>query len=455
MKNWKQKRVLIIGAGKSGLAAQKFLLARGAAVYMLDDKATETPHATPNTATHGNTLYDACVVSPGVPLTHPMVQRHRDRLMSELDLGFNFRRKIFRRPKIVAVTGTNGKTTTVNMINDAINGAHDRANGRRNARASVLCGNVGIPVTSVTNELRTKTAVVEVSSFQLELPPRHFRPDIGVILNLTQDHLERHGTMEEYAKCKARIGGRYLILNRDDENIYSHHFIWRSMRRIQPHILWFSMKSPVRGCYLDGDIIYTHVRGKNAKPAFNLSEFGETRPHMIQNILAVVLVCTLLRVPRDAVIAACRATTRPHRIELVAKRGGVEFYNDSKATNIASTVAACKCFDRDINLLLGGMGKGQDFTELFAELPSNVKNAYVFGRDADEIIAAAGDFPVHKCVDLKDAVRRAAALPESGEPDGGRIVLFSPACSSFDMFKNYEHRGDEFKRLVGELVAKM
>jgi UDP-N-acetylmuramoylalanine--D-glutamate ligase len=250
--------------------------------------------------------------------------------------------------------------------------------------------------------------------------------------------------MEEYAKCKARIGGCILILNRDDENIYK---MYGCMQERLPHILWYSVKSPVRGCYLDGDIIYINTKGKNAKKMFSLSEFGETRPHMIQNILAVVLVCSLLKIKREAVIRACRVAVRPHRIEYVGKKDNVEFYNDSKATNIASTIAACKCFEKDINLLLGGIGKGQDFNELFAELPANVRNIFVFGRDADEIISASGGKSgVTRCTDLQDAVQRAAAAAKENEKGG--IVLFSPACSSFDMFNNYEHRGEEFKKNV-------
>jgi UDP-N-acetylmuramoylalanine--D-glutamate ligase len=207
--------------------------------------------------------------------------------------------------------------------------------------------------------------------------------------------------MEEYIECKKRIAGQINVLNRDDP-------VCRTLDL--PNTVWFS--------------------GRDARA---------------QNIAAVKTVCGLLGLDKKDIARACRPVRLPHRMEHVKTIRGVTFINDSKATNIAACVAACKSFKKPVNLILGGLGKGQDFRELFEKLPQNVESVFVFGHAADEIIAAAAARPINRCQTLAEAVTRAAQFPAGG------VVLFSPACSSFDMFKNYEDRGDMFKKLVRDL----
>jgi len=378
--------VLVLGAGASGQSAKAFLESRGHDVTMYDDDANGL--VLPQISACS---FDMCVISPGVSIHHPLAKKFKDRLISELDLGFSIRRK--KSAKTVAVTGTNGKTTVVNMINKAL------------GNKGVLCGNVGIPVTSVTEELETKIAVTEVSSFQLEVEPRYFKPDISVILNVTQDHLDRHGTMEEYIACKSRISGKVNVLNKDCPIVSQLNL---------PNTVWFSGAS-----------------------------------HTEQNINAVLKVCELLGVDKETALQACNDTKIPHRIEFVTKHGSTEFYNDSKATNIGSTLAACRSFDKPVHLILGGVGKGQNFYELFEKLPANVKSVFVMGESSDQIAEAAeekGYKTITACNDLPDAVTRAMKV---GDYD--KIVLLSPACASFDMFKNYADRGEQFKKIVTNL----
>jgi len=452
---FRNKRVLVLGVGSSGLAAKNFLEQRGAEVIVYDDNvqiSEETSRSTRETC-------DLAVISPGISINHPLAKQMQKNnipisgacvnvsgacasVISELELGF-----CEKHGKVVAVTGTNGKTTVSNMINDAL------------GRKSVLCGNVGIPVTSVAKQLRRKTAVVEVSSFQLEASQSHgaartlrgFRPNIAVILNITQDHLERHGTMEEYIRCKAAISKNQkkrdvLILNFDDANC-------RSLGTHQK-VLWFSTTAKVKGIYLDGRDITLNIK-RRAQKIFTLDELGAENQHDIQNILAVILTLKLLKVPKSAIKKACRAAKMPHRLQYIGnlktRERTVMFFNDSKSTNVASTLAACRCFKSPVNLLLGGVSKGQSFAELFEKLPAVVQNIFAFGQAAAEIIKAAneaGFLAVVKCNNLEDATHRAI---KAGT--GPLVVLLSPACSSFDMFKNYEHRGEEFVKTV-DMVSK-
>ncbi|MDR0461970.1 MAG: UDP-N-acetylmuramoyl-L-alanine--D-glutamate ligase [Christensenellaceae bacterium] len=349
-------KVLILGGGVSGKSAKDYLEKRGDDVVMFDQHI------------------DMCVVSPGIQVT------------SELDLGF-----LSKCKKVVAVTGTNGKTTVVTMLHEIL------------GDKSVLCGNVGTPVTAVADQFKDKIAIVEVSSFQLEIPPRNFKPDISVILNITQDHLERHGTMQEYINCKSRIAGEVNVVNSDDP-------ICRQLDL--PNTVWFG---------------------------------GAT--HIEQNTNAVKAVLELLGVKKKF-----EYKRLPHRIEHIRTLNDVEFYDDSKATNVSSTLAACRLFEKshaghDVNLILGGLAKGQDFSELFAKLPSNVKNIFVIGDATKEILKSAKTWngKTLQCQTMDAAIIKAA---QTGT--GKRIVLLSPACASFDMFKNYAHRGEVFKAIVAD-----
>jgi UDP-N-acetylmuramoylalanine--D-glutamate ligase len=422
------KKVLVLGAGKSGISSAKFLRERGAVVGIFDDGEPECIKEAVYVRNQSQIEvedFDFCVISPGVSMNHPVAQKFEGRIISELALGFSSPHK-----KIVAVTGTNGKTTVTNMIGEAVG---DRG---------IICGNIGIPVTSVATEIAKKTAVTEVSSFMLETDS-DFSADIGVILNITQDHLERHGTMEEYIRCKGKLAGsKQVVLNYDDLNC-------RVLNDGRAY--YFSTKSAVRGVYLEGDEIILNIKRKKA--IFKLSEFREDRPHQISNILAVVLVCKLLGVRRKDIIKACtRGEEREHRIQPVGTVGNITFVNDSKATNIAATLAACRCFQGPVNLLVGGMLKGQNATELFENLPSHIDQVFAFGKSADEIMDTAvgcGFVRISKHKRMADAVR--AATVQGLTP---KVVLLSPACSSFDEFNGYSDRGNVFAQIVKKLMEE-
>jgi len=422
--DFRNLKVLVLGAGKSGLSAAKFLRAHGAVVGIFDDKKGDAIKEAIYVKDVDFEVFDYCVISPGVSINHPVAQKFEGRITSELALGFGAPYK-----KVVAITGTNGKTTVTNMLGLVVGGR------------GVVCGNVGVPVTSVSGEIKRKIAVTEVSSFMLEVDFK-FMPDISIILNITQDHLERHGTMEEYIRCKGKLANaKVVILNHDCLNT-------RVLN--DGRALYFSTNTAVRGIYLDGNDVVQNI-GKRAKVIFNIAEFNEERPHMISNILAVILACKLLGVSRKRILEACkRGPHSEHRIQPIGEVGNVSFINDSKATNVASCLASCACFQGAIHLLVGGVAKGQDFGELFAKLPRNVEHVFAFGESAEEIAKAAvvtGFKDIAKFKTMKEATK--AAFKHGFGP---RVVLLSPACSSFDEFSGYVERGKVFAEIVKELA---
>lgn len=493
MKSLINEKVLILGAGTSGTAAYELLKSKKISATLFDDSFKDREINAED--------FDCCIISPGIPSTHPIASQFDDPnkpktflsvcdfsfrpIISELELGFSGKHR-----KIIAITGTNGKSTVTQHIAKAIN-----LNKKPCIRKAVMCGNIGIPVTSVQKKLKTKTAVAEVSSFQLEHTIPHgsaaqsknsyfdwhnFRPNIAVILNITQDHLERHKTMEEYIRCKSQIFAHQtkrdvLVLNYDDENCKN------LASQTISKVLWFSSQARVHGIYLEGKNIMWNVRGK-AKKIFSVDNFSDKAPHVIQNLLATTLVCRLMKVSKRAIKLAANTPKLEHRLQYVGKLtknvsekenpnsnsdlsavgGEVLFYNDSKATNIASTLAACKCFETQIQLLVGGMPKGQNFTELFEKLPPNVQNIFAFGNAAPEIIKSHADLShaqtdlpqpsltlpnIHACIDLAEAVALATQ-----NAVGPSVVLLSPACSSFDAYKNYAERGNHFIELAYEII---
>ena len=437
-------RALVLGYGVSGQAAEKFLQDAGYDTAIYDDNGKKGDIGV---------AFDFCVVSPGISYGHDVIKTMVERdvpIIAEFELPF-FLSKV--KTKIVAVTGTNGKTTVVNQIYDAL---------RRAGRRAVLCGNVGNPLSGNTAFLHGSTAVVEVSSFMLE-PSRHrikyaalFRPHIAVITNITQDHLERHGTMEEYRRCKEQIFATqarrgWLVLNYDDPQcraIGTEVVEKREQTKRAagvPRILWFSAASRVRGFYYESGVIYKNTGGK-VRPVFTAAAAKEDTPHGILNLLATVCVGHLLRIKNRAVLPAVTRVSRRDRIELVGERNGVAFYNDSKATNIAATLAACACFQMPVTLILCGRPKGQNYVELFEKLPKNVINIVVFGECAEQVFACAKTANyanVTKVDDLQAAVT--AATQKTAAPG---TVLFSPSGSSFDMFESYIDRGQRFSALI-------
>lgn len=419
----------IIGYGISGKAAEGYLVARGIETVVVADAKEKTASD-----------YDFCVVSPGVPLSQ--LQSETVPVVPEVELPFYCESKLKPRA-LVAVTGTNGKTTVVNQIYHMCTLAKIK---------TVLCGNVGIPVSRVAQKLKGAITVVEVSSFMLE-QTRLLHPQIAVLTNITADHLDRHHNMLGYIQCKARITAQqtrhdWLVVNYDDPNTRSVGEAVMQSRG--PRVIWYSTQTSVSGYYIhDGQVWEKHRKRVRALGAVDVLEGME---HNMSNALAVIAVGRLLRIPLSKIWQACRYQPQPHRMELVADNQGVVYYNDSKATNMAATLAATRALKMPTCLILCGLSKGQDYHELLSQLPTHVEHVLVFGAIKELVMTVAqslGLKNVNAVADLGTAIKRASEIVT--RPG---VVLFSPSGSSFDQFTNYEHRGDEFRKIVTEFIGQ-
>ena len=338
---------------------------------------------------------------------------------------------------LVGVTGTNGKTTTTTLIGQML---------RESGESVFVGGNIGTPLIEYINQGQgAKWAVAEISSFQLEGIER-FRPWISVLLNLTEDHLDRYPNFQAYVQAKARIfenqrKSDYAVLSADDP--LTRAFVGR----IEPRVFLFSRERPLsEGCFLDGSrMIFQGPRGE--RETFDLTRLQIRGAHNLENLMAATLVARLCGCP-VAVLQRTLENFRglEHRLEWVRELRGVNYYNDSKGTNVDSTVIALRSMDRPVHLILGGRDKGAPYDPLLPLIRARVRTVLLIG-EATPIIRAAvqgAGVPVHDAGVLEQAVALARAFAKPGE-----AVLLSPACASFDQFENYEHRGREFKRLVG------
>ena len=419
----------IIGYGISGKAAESYLEAHGVETVVVADAKEKIASD-----------YDFCVVSPGVPAGE--IQESVP-VVPEVELPFYCEPKL--RPRcLVAVTGTNGKTTVAKQIYRMCTLAEEKA---------VLCGNVGIPVSRVAQKLSRSIVIVEVSSFMLE-QTQILHPHIAILTNITADHLDRHHTMDAYITCKARIVAQQtrhdnLIVNYDDLNARA---VGEAIERSHgPHVIWYSTKNIVSGYYFQDGQVWEKL-GRKARVLGNVSELGGM-PHTLSNALPVIAVGRHLGLPVSAIWQACRYQAQPHRMELVADYQGVAFYNDSKATNMAATLAATFAIQMPTCLILCGLSKGQDYHELLTHLPENVNHVLVFGAICEQVMTIAQTLNyqhIQAVPDLQTAVKRAMSIVS--KPG---VVLFSPSGSSFDQYTNYEHRGDEFRKLVLELTNQV
>jgi UDP-N-acetylmuramoylalanine--D-glutamate ligase len=445
---FKGKKVLVVGLGKSGLAAALFLRRRGAQVTVSDIRSAEQlgkdipalleEGIAVEAGGHGLLTFrrqDLIVVSPGVPLDTPelvQVKAFGLPIIGELELASRY-----LKGKSLAITGSNGKTTTT-----ALCGAILEA-GKLPVQVG---GNIGVPVIALVDQSRDDGwSVLEVSSFQLETTYR-FRPDVAVILNVTPDHLDRHGTFENYTAAKERIFANQtaedaLVLNADDD------VTSRMAARAKSRIFWFSAKRIVRqGAFVhEGAIAFR--ASEQAAPEFILKV--ESIPlkgnHNVENVLGAVCAARLAGVEPDAIRKAVESFKAvEHRLEFVAEINGVDYYNDSKATNVDAAAKAIAAFPGGIHLILGGKDKSSDYRQLRSFLEERVKVVYTIGAAAEKIeMQIYGAVPVVSAGTLDQAVAKAAEAARPGE-----IVLLAPACSSFDQFENYEHRGQVFKDLV-------
>src|SRR6201996_6293929 len=443
----KNKRVLVVGLGKSGIAAARFLKARGAQVTVSDIRPAGLIAELPalldagimvETGSHGLLTFrrqDLIVVSPGVPLSTPELSTVRALgipIIGELELGAQF-----LHGEIVAITGSNGKTTTTTLLGEIL-----KASGR----PTLVGGNIGRPVVEMVAESTAESwSVLEVSSFQLETIET-FRPRIALVLNITPDHLDRHGSFENYAAAKARItenqtADDFLILNAEDEPTKL------VAAKSKAQIYWFSPKRQVKqGAFVHGETIFFRpAEGAEPETVMPVAEIPLAGAHNVENVLAAVCAARLAGVASETIRAAVAAFKAvEHRLEFVREHNGVRYYNDSKATNVDATVKAVEAFAGGIYLILGGKDKDSDYAVMGPLLRERVKTVITIGSAAEKIEhQLAGVVKIERA----ETMDRAVALAHEAAVTGDTVLL-APACASFDQFQNYEHRGHAFKSLV-------
>jgi UDP-N-acetylmuramoylalanine--D-glutamate ligase len=440
--------VTVVGLARSGVAASRLLRALGARVTGTDARpaAALSPEALALGAEgvrlvvggHPPEAFadaELVVVSPGVPADHPALGACRARgvpVVGELELAYRAMTAAF-----VAITGTNGKTTTT-----ALAGALLAESGR----PVLVGGNIGRPLAGEALAFPGEGWVVaEVSSFQLETTET-FRPCVAAVLNVTPDHLDRHGSLAAYTEAKARIfrcqePSDWAVLNRDDPGAAA------LTPRVRARLLWFSRRGAVaEGAHVRDGWVVLRLDGEE-RPVCPVAEIRLRGDHNLENVLAATACAGALGVPAERLrgaIGAFRAVR--HRLEWVRDRGGVAFYNDSKGTNVDATLRALAAFREPVVLIAGGRDKGQRFDALAEAARGRVRAVVLIGEGRatlGPVLRAVA--PVEEADSMAEAVRRAAALARPGD-----VVLLSPACASFDMFRDYEHRGEVF---VAEVLA--
>jgi UDP-N-acetylmuramoylalanine--D-glutamate ligase len=455
VKAYHGKTVVVVGAGLSGIAATEFLLENGARVVLTDSKSEETLSnaiaslRTRNTGRlalelggHKRETFGECdllVVSPGVPLALPIFELSRSRgipVVAEVELAYRH-----LQGKILAITGSNGKTTTTTLVAELLRGSGFKA---------YAAGNLGAPLIGfAAHSAPEDIYAVEMSSFQLE-GIRDFRPHVGALLNLTPDHLDRYPGFEEYAAAKERIfmnqgPAEFAVLNADDQRAAA------LAGRISSSPVLFSRRTePDRGVFLRaGRLIYRD--GAIERVLFPADSIRLKGDHNAENVLAACTVALLAGAAPEGLEAVVRRFRGvEHRLEWVAEIDGVEYYNDSKATNVDAAIKALEAFPGGIHLIAGGRDKGGDFAVLRPLVAQRVKRLVLLGEAAGKIRQALqGAAEIGEAADLPEAVQicRRQAMP-------GDVVLLAPACASFDMFRSFEHRGRVFKEAVHALSSR-
>ncbi len=411
------EKVLIYGKGISGLGAMESLKSRGTCALICDDTDFEKLK---------NEDYSLAVISPGIDFNHDVYRWANEReipAISELELGY----MLCHKP-IIAVTGTNGKTTTVEMLGKMF----------RNRKAEV-CGNIGSAFSSVSVKNESEIYIVETSSFQLEKTFR-FRPKVAVITNITPDHIDRHGSMQNYVNAKLKIAQNqnkedYLVLSADDISV-------EYLKGFQPQstVIYTSIKERVKGAYLNNDKIYYMD-----EVICSVNRIRASGLHNISNALSAIAVAKIFGVSNGEIVDALSSySPAKHRLSYVGSIRGVAFYNDSKGTNVSATIKAMESMPSSFCLILGGKDKGYEFDEIFEKKIKNLKKVFVLGECSDKIYKTAKRYNftrIEKCESLDKAVIEAYHEKQDA-------VLLSPATASFDMFKNYKERGERFEEIV-------
>jgi len=444
----RNKRVLVVGLARTGVATALFCATRGARVTATDTRsekelgdalaALRKAGVALELGGHRQELVldaDLIIPSPGVPADAPLLQFARSKgitIWSEIELAYRF-----LKGRLIGITGSNGKTTTTSLIEHILRSA---------GFSTILAGNIGTPLISCVEESNEKIiTVAELSSFQLELIEK-FRPSISVFLNLTPDHLDRHHTLESYGAAKARIFENQTatdsgVLNADDPATTPY-------APAKPQLYWFSRKKRVaQGAFVKESEVLFRREGAD-EPVLQLADIPLAGAHNVENVLAAVAATRLAGAEPSAIAKGVRSFAGvEHRLEFVAEIGGVRYYNDSKATNVDATLKALDAFPGRILIILGGKDKGSDYTVLQAPLREKAILALLIGAAADKIEKQiAGSVAIEQAGTLERAVETAAHAARAGD-----VVLLAPACASFDQFQNYEHRGRVFKDLVHQL----
>ncbi len=445
---WKDKSVLVLGLGDTGLSVVRWLARRGARLRTADSRAAPPSLGTVR-AHHpdvGIALgpfdeallegVDTVVASPGLALGEPVLRAAAARGIEVVGDVEIFAREIAHRAsgaRVLAITGTNGKSTVT-----ALAGAMGAAAGYR----TVVAGNIGLPVLD-TLDTPADLYVIELSSYQLETTSS-LALDAAAMLNLSQDHLDRYGSMAAYARAKERIfrNAKTRVVNRDDE--------WSRAMGIGERTFTFGMGVPKGNGEWGFDASRKYLRRGNEN-LMPVEGMGITGLHNAANGLAAHALLTAIGAPRPPLIQAMRDFKGlPHRVELVAEARGVKFFDDSKGTNVGSTVAALEGFATPVVLIAGGDGKGQDFSPLLPAVRARARAVVLIGRDAAAVAAALKDagVPIEHAETMPDAVAAAFRRAQAGD-----AVLLSPACASLDMFRNYGHRGEVFAAAARALAA--
>jgi UDP-N-acetylmuramoylalanine--D-glutamate ligase len=443
--------VLVAGAGRSGIAVSRFLLSRGARVILTDTKSREELEPGISSligpATHSGKLVlelegnrdesfascDFVVVSPGMPLSLPVFEISRKSgvpIIAEIELAYRH-----LNGKILGITGSNGKTTTTTLVAELINGAGLKGHA---------AGNIGIPLIDfVEDSSPDDIYVVELSSFQLE-GVREFRPSVGAILNLTPDHMDRYPGFEDYVAAKQRIFMNqritdFAILNGDDRRTAA------MAAQIGSRPLLFSRLHEIEsGAFVrDGWVIFRNEGREHS--LFPVNAIALKGNHNLENVLAacaMAIIAGALPEKLEETIRKFRGVE--HRIEFVTELDGVQYFNDSKATNIDATIKSLEAFPCNILLIAGGRDKASDFTVLRSLVQERVRHLVVIGEAAEKLKHALSEATaIADASSMKEAVSICRQLAKPGD-----VVLLAPACASFDMFQNYEHRGRVFKEEV-------
>lgn len=445
------KKVLVFGSGISGIGAARLLEERGASVTLYDGndklekealraKIAKDSKVEIVLGAFSEELYDQVelmVISPGVPTDLPIVNRMREKgikIIGEIELAY-----LLGKGAVLAITGTNGKTTTTALLGEIMKAARDSV---------FVVGNIGNPYTTVVDETREDSVIVaEMSSFQLETIDT-FRPKVSAILNITPDHLNRHHTMEAYVEAKKNVAKNqgeeeYCILNYEDEVLREFG------KETAAQVLYFSSQRKLeKGIYLcDGSIYY-----KNSEEVLvcHVDELKLLGVHNYENVMAAIAMAAAFGVDMEVIRSVVKSFAGvEHRIEFVAEKNGVAYYNDSKGTNPDAAIKGIQAMRRPTVLIGGGYDKDSSYTEWIESFDGKVKQLVLLGQTKEKIAdeaRACGFTDITMTESFEEALERAIAFAEPGD-----AVLLSPACASWGMFKNYEERGDKFKEIVNSL----